>query len=342
MSTTNRPLQRLGFLTIGLFPEDDPARGHADTLDLIECGEKLGFDSAWVRQRHLQHAISSPVAVLAAATQRTSRIHLGTAVIPVGLENPLRLAEDLATVDVLSGGRLNPGVSVGVPQRYDDIKHALYPNSWDNEDFSYDRVERLLDYLRGKPVSSFEGTVGIEEFTNRVQPHATGLVDRLWYGAGSVRSTEWTAQQGLNLLTSNVITATDSQTFSEAQASQIRLFRELHPDGDDARVSQGLVIIPTDNATAAQRELYEDYAQARNDRAVTVGERRMLFANDIVGPSEHIAERLLADPAFQQVSEVAFALPFTFSQPDYEQILNDIAINLAPQLGWVNHTTDQS
>ena len=103
------PLRRLGFLTIGLFDGDDPAPGHESTLAVIELGEQLGFDSAWVRHRHLQYGISSPVAVLAAASQRTSRIELGTAVIPLGWENPLRLAEDLATVDLLSGGRLNPG-----------------------------------------------------------------------------------------------------------------------------------------------------------------------------------------------------------------------------------------
>ncbi|HST67590.1 MAG TPA: LLM class flavin-dependent oxidoreductase, partial [Mycobacteriales bacterium] len=112
-------LDRLGFLTIGLFDGDDPGPGHETTLRVIELGERLGFDSAWVRHRHLQYGISSPVAVLAAATQRTSRIDLGTAVIPLGWENPLRLAEDLATVDILTGGRLNPGVSVGQPMQWD-------------------------------------------------------------------------------------------------------------------------------------------------------------------------------------------------------------------------------
>src|SRR6202142_2932721 len=114
-------LDRLGFLTIGLFGGDNPGPGHQRTLEIIELGERLGFDSAWVRDRHLQYGISSPVAVLAAAAQRTRRIELGTAVIPLGWENPLRLAEDLATVDVLSGGRINPGVSVGPPMRYDDV-----------------------------------------------------------------------------------------------------------------------------------------------------------------------------------------------------------------------------
>src|SRR5919202_249601 len=140
MPAPDRPLRRLGFLTIGLFDPVDPGPGHAVTLEMIELGERLGFDSAWLRDRHLQHGISSPVAVLAAATQRTSRIELGTAVIPLAWENPLRLAEDLATVDVLSGGRLNPGFSVGPPMHWDDVKAYLYPDTADVEDFSYERV----------------------------------------------------------------------------------------------------------------------------------------------------------------------------------------------------------
>jgi len=95
------PLEQLGFLTIGLFDAAEPGPGHESVLEVIELGEQLGFDSAWLRHRHLQYGISSPLTVLAAATQRTTRIELGTAVIPLGWENPLRLAEDLATVDVL-------------------------------------------------------------------------------------------------------------------------------------------------------------------------------------------------------------------------------------------------
>jgi alkanesulfonate monooxygenase SsuD/methylene tetrahydromethanopterin reductase-like flavin-dependent oxidoreductase (luciferase family) len=144
-------LEKLGFLTIGLFDGENPGAGHQTTLEIIELGERLGFDSAWVRHRHLQYGISSPVAVLAAASQRTSRIELGTAVTPLGWENPLRLAEDLATVDILSGGRLNPGVSVGPPMHYDDVKQALYPDSADREDFSYERVARLLRHVAGEP-----------------------------------------------------------------------------------------------------------------------------------------------------------------------------------------------
>src|ERR1700759_5831069 len=120
-------LEKLGFLTIGLFDGHDPGPGHQVTLEMIELGERLGFAAAWVRHRHLQYGISSPVAVLAAAAMRTSRIELGTAVIPLGWENPLRLAEDLGTVDVLSGGRINPGGSVGAPIHWDDVRGSPSP-----------------------------------------------------------------------------------------------------------------------------------------------------------------------------------------------------------------------
>ncbi len=331
----SRPLRKLGFLTIGLFDPADPRRGHESTLEIIRLGEQLGFDSAWVRHRHLQHGISSPVAVLAAASQRTSRIHLGTAVIPLGWENPLRLAEDLATVDLLSGGRLNPGISVGPPMRYDEVKQALYPHTADAEDFSYDRVQRLLDFVRGEPATGFTGTQGFEVFSDRVQPQAPGLGDRLWYGGASLRSAEWAGEHAMNFLTSSVVKAEGESTdFAEIQLSHIRTFREHHPAGEAARVSQGLVVIPTDTATPEQRAKYAAYAAKRLPRtAEPQGPARMLFSPDFVGSSAEIAERLHAHAAFREVDEVAFALPFTFDHEDYVQILTDLAERLGPELG---------
>ena len=330
-----QPLRKLGFLTIGLFDEADPRRGHESTLEIIELGERLGFDSAWVRHRHLQHGISSPVAVLAAATQRTSRIELGTAVIPLGWENPLRLAEDLATVDILSGGRLNPGVSVGPPMRYEEVKGALYPDTADVEDFSHDRVRRLLDFVRGKPATDFAGTEGFEVFSDRVQPHAEGLGSRMWYGGSSLGSARWAGENGMNLLTSSVVKAEESEDFAEIQLSLVRTFRAHHPDGARARVSQGLVVIPTDSATPEQRAKYEEFARKRTPRTATPqGPARLLFAPDLVGTSEEIAEQLYSHVAFREIDEVAFALPFTFDHDDYVQILTDIATVLGPALGW--------
>ncbi|MFE9452068.1 LLM class flavin-dependent oxidoreductase [Streptomyces sp. NPDC006739] len=339
MPPTSRPLRKLGFLTIGLFDEADPRRGHESTLEIIELGERLGFDSAWLRHRHLQYGISSPVAVMAAASQRTRRIELGTAVIPLGWENPLRLAEDLATVDILSGGRINPGISVGPPMHFDQVKEALYPDTADAEDFSYERVRRLLDFVRGRSATGFSGVEGFETFSDRVQPQSPGLGRRMWYGGGSLGSARWAGEHGMNFLTSSVVKAEEADgpefDFAEIQLSHIRAFRARHPDGDAARVSQGLVVIPTDSASAGQREKYEAYAAERTPRTTSPqGPARLLFAPDLVGTSEEIAERLHAHAAFREVDEVAFALPFTFEHEDYVQILTDLATRLGPALGW--------
>ncbi|MFD9128147.1 LLM class flavin-dependent oxidoreductase [Kitasatospora sp. NPDC059571] len=335
MPLPSEPLRRLGFLTIGLFDGADPRPGHEATLALVELGERLGLDSAWLRHRHLQYGISSPVAVLAAASQRTRRIELGTAVIPLGWENPLRLAEDLATVDILSGGRLNPGVSVGPPMHYDRIRAALHPHTADTEDFGHDRLRRLLDFVRGEPASDFRGTEGFEVFSDRVQPQAAGLGDRMWYGAGSLASARRAGENAMNLLTSSVVKAEEGEDFAAVQLAQIRAFRAAHPGGAGARVSQGLVVIPTDSAGPAQRARYREYARARLPRTTAPqGPARLLYAPDLVGTSEQIAEQLYAHPAFREVDEVAFALPFTFEQEDYVQILTDIATRLGPALGW--------
>lgn len=334
------PLRKLGFLTIGLFDPADPAAGHESTLQIIGLGERLGFDSAWLRHRHLQFGISSPVAVMAAASQRTSRIELGTAVTPLGWENPLRLAEDLATVDLLAGGRINPGVSVGEPMNYDTVKHELYPDTAEREDFSYARVERLGRLIAGEKVREFSGKQGVvEEFSNRVEPHSPGLRDRLWYGAGSTKSAVWAGAHGFNLLSSSVIFPDKDQEpdFALVQQSQIRAFREAAAAAgySGARVSQGLVVIPTDSATAAQREKYQQYVNERTPRtAAPQGPRGMMFARDLIGTSEEITEQLYAHAGFQEVDEVAFALPFSFDHGDYVQILTDIAGKLGPALGW--------
>jgi alkanesulfonate monooxygenase SsuD/methylene tetrahydromethanopterin reductase-like flavin-dependent oxidoreductase (luciferase family) len=341
MPDSSRPLRKLGFLTIGLFDPADPAAGHESTLQVIELGERLGFDSAWLRHRHLQFGISSPVAVMAAASQRTSRIQLGTAVTPLGWENPLRLAEDLATVDLLAGGRINPGLSVGEPMHYDTVKHELYPDTAGLEDFSYARVNRLARLIAGEPVREFSGKQGVvEEFSNRVEPHSPGLRERLWYGAASRKSAVWAGENGFNLLTSSVMFADAGQepSFADIQQSQIRAFHNAAASSGargPARVSQGLVVIPTDSATPQQREKYQRYVDERTPRTrAPQGPKGMLFAPDLIGTSEQIAEQLYAHAGFREVDEVAFALPFSFDHEDYVQILTDIATRLGPALGW--------
>ena len=191
--------------------------------------------------------------------------------------------------------------------------------------------------MRGERASDFSGVQGFEVFSDRVQPHSPGLGRRMWYGGGSLSSARWAGEHGMNFLTSSVVKAEGDEgpyDFAEIQLSHIRAFRDRHPDGENARVSQGLVVIPTDSASPEQRKKYEEYAAKRTPRTTAPqGPARLLFAPDLVGTSDEIAERLHAHAAFREVDEVAFALPFTFEHEDYVQILTDMATKLGPALG---------
>jgi alkanesulfonate monooxygenase SsuD/methylene tetrahydromethanopterin reductase-like flavin-dependent oxidoreductase (luciferase family) len=154
----------------------------------------------------------------------------------------------------------------------------------------------------------------------------------MWYGGGSLRSAAWAGEHGMHFLTSSVVKAEESEDFAEVQASRVRAFRAANPAG---RVSQGLVVIPTDSATPEQRARYAAYVEARTPRTTAPqGPARMLFARDLLGGSEEIAEALYAHAGFREVTEVVFALPFDFAPADYEQILTDVATRLGPALGW--------
>jgi alkanesulfonate monooxygenase SsuD/methylene tetrahydromethanopterin reductase-like flavin-dependent oxidoreductase (luciferase family) len=343
MSDITPSTSHIGFLTPGNYPADDPLSGFEKTLQLLEYGEALGFESAWARQRHLEPGISSATAFLAAATQRTSRIQLGTAVIPIGYESPYRLAEDLSTVDVLSRGRLNVGLSAGRPLHADLIAPLAFDGDWESYDFSHQRVLRFVDNLHSRLIGD-EQTLIKTPFgpqRPRLQPHAKGLTDRIWYGGGSLRSAGWAGSNGFNLLIGNVTTGEETDDFFVAQLRQLQTYRAS--GGHQKRVALGRVIVPLDSADAVTRRRYLDYAAGRHERTLAPqGERRTLYARDLVGTSEQILERLFTDPILPHVSEIRLELPYEFEDGEYRQIIHDFVTRIAPELGWKNGSRGQA
>ncbi|MPR07502.1 LLM class flavin-dependent oxidoreductase [Microvirga tunisiensis] len=335
MTSSSLNISQIGFLTPGNYPSDDPLYGLEQTLQLLQFGERLSFDSAWVRQRHLEPGISSASAFLAAATQRTSHIQLGSAVIPIGFESPFRLAEDLSTVDVLSRGRLNIGISAGRPPHADLMAPLVFDGDWKAFDFSHARVSRFIANLRGEPLGDEETHIKTPFGPQRprLQPHAKGLISRIWYGGGSQSSAEWAGRAGLNLLTGNVISGEGTDDFFVAQSRLIETFRRSSTGA--RRIALGRVIVPTDSADRSTRQRYAEYAAGRYERTLSPqGERRTLYARDLVGTSEEILERLFNDPILPHVSEFRLDLPYEFEQDEYQQILSDFVTLIAPELGW--------
>ncbi len=327
-------IDHFAFLIPGNFVEDDPLTGLEQTLDIIARGERLGYHSAWVRQRHLERGVSSAAVFLAAASQRTTTIELGSAVIQMGYENPFRLAEDLAMVDVLSQGRLNVGVSTGAPPFGHLLGDLLYDSARATIDYSHNRVERLARALRSEPLAA-DAVAGNAAGAQvpRLQPVARGLTDRLWYGGGSQRSAEWAGRAGFNLLTGNIVTGEGTDDFMVAQTRLIETFRAAWAQARAPRVALGRVILPTDSADSVTRRRYAAFAFDRHARTLAPqGVRRVLFALDIVGTSDEILSRLALDPVLPLVSELRLELPYEFPHEDYEQIIADFAEKIAPRL----------
>jgi len=129
-----------------------------------------------------------------------------------------------------------------------------------------------------------------------------------------------------------------SDDFTTTQLSLINGYRaRLTADRPDQprRVALGRVIVPTDSAGAAARERYRQYAASRYERTLAPqGERRVLFAPDLVGSAEQIVEWLHADPVLAETNELRLELPYEFTLDDYRQILHDTVDLVAPQLGW--------
>jgi alkanesulfonate monooxygenase SsuD/methylene tetrahydromethanopterin reductase-like flavin-dependent oxidoreductase (luciferase family) len=322
---------RAGFLA-GNYPEHDPATGLAEVLDLVEFGEQAGYQVAGVRQRHVERGISSALPFLAAASQRTLRIRLETDVVPLGYETPFRLAEDFATVDALSRGRVNVGVSTSAPHA-DLLADLARPDAASTTD-PYELIERFLTALEGNVLGEDVATpYGTQ--SPRVQPHVEGLRSRVWLGGGSERSVRWTARRGLKLLLGNLADGDGHDSFESAQRAHIDLYYQEFA-GSGAAVGVERVILPLDSTTDEQRAHYTGYAAARDERTqAAVGPRGTRFGRDLIGTGEQIAERLAADPAFDGLTELRVALPYAFTSDEYRQVLGDIVEHVLPHLGWV-------
>lgn len=333
MSTVSAPtIPEVGLTLPGNYDETDPSGGLEETLQLFSLAEELGYQVAGVRQRHLERGLSSALPFLAAASQRTSTIRLETAVVPLGYETPFRLAEDFATVDVLSRGRLNVGISSSAPHL--DVLRPLGRGVDDGAGVEpYTLIARFLEALEGRDLSDEAILTPYGPQIPRIQPHVPSLRDRVWLGGGSARSVRWAAEHGLKLFLGNLTAADGDAPFETVQRARIDEYYAAFTGSGEPAVGVERVIVPTDSATAAQRAHYADFAAGREERTLAPT-RGLVFQKDLVGTADEIVERLHADPAIDGRTGVRVALPYAFHRDEYRQILTDIAEGVLPRLGW--------
>lgn len=129
MISSPRPLRSLGFLTKGLFSQDDPATGRESSgrssnlvNSLVLIAPSFGIGTCTLGSPHLWRSWRPPVNGPVVS-------HCAPQSLRFAGENPLRLAEDLATIGILSNGRINSEISVGTPMHYDTIKTGCIPTA---------------------------------------------------------------------------------------------------------------------------------------------------------------------------------------------------------------------
>src|SRR5512146_1700435 len=126
-------MKKIGFLSFGHWraSHQSATRSARDVLqqsiELSVAAEELGADGAYFRVHHFAQQLASPFPLLAAVGARTKRIEIGTGVIDMRYENPFYMAEDAGAADVISGGRLQLGISRGSPEQViDGYRHFGY------------------------------------------------------------------------------------------------------------------------------------------------------------------------------------------------------------------------
>ncbi|MEN0128820.1 MAG: LLM class flavin-dependent oxidoreductase [Brevundimonas sp.] len=335
------PRLELSFLTF--VPYDDPTRAGQslrDAVELFRFAEELGYDVGWVRVRQLERFLSSPFALFGAIGQATSRIRFGTAVLPMRYADPIAVAQDAATVDLLSGGRLELGVAGGIKPSAAifDAVHGASERSFDDE--SQHRIARLRAALADEPVAvAPEGGFPIAPPGTplTVTPHSPGLADRVWYGPGSVATAERTGRQGMGLLVSTLNTDDDGRSFEEGQRDQILAYREAFDvPGRDPRVVAGRIVLPS--LTPADDELFAEYVAWYAGRFDARGRPLQggfgVFSPTHHGPAAAVVESLGADVALREATGLDVVLPADATHAMSRRILENVATSVAPALGW--------
>ena len=200
------------------------------SIDLAVAAEELGIDGAYFRVHHFARQLASPFPLLAAVAARTSTIEIGTGVIDMRYENPLYMAEDAGSADLISSGRLQLGISRGSPEQViEGYRHFGYQpaEGSDHADLAREHTRVFLEVLRGKgfaepnPRPMFPNPPGLL----RIEPHSPGLRERVWWGAATRATAEWTAEQGMNLMSSTLLAEDTGVPFHQLQAEQIARFR---------------------------------------------------------------------------------------------------------------------
>lgn len=330
--------KRIGFFT-RLLDDAGPAERYRLVTEQIATAERFGYDSAWIAQHHFHRdegGLPSPFVFLAHVAARTSRIRLGTGVVTLPMEEPVRVAEDATVLDLLSGGRLELGLGTGgTPESF--------------LAFGHDHADRADIYARYKAILRAALSGGELPGGNRIYPAAGDLAERIWQATFSVAGGARAGADGDGLLLSRTQPRPAEKVgapLAELQNPIVDAYLDALPRGRAPRILASRSVFVADSREKARR-LAEKGLRRVAAHFASTGHR---FTGDTlddlirsldthVGTVDEVAESLAADTTLERSTDIAVQVHSV--DPLHDDILRSIelfATGVAPALGWVEET----
>lgn len=339
-------MKKIGFLSFGHWtPSAQSAtRTAADALlqsiDLAVAAEALGADGAYFRVHHFARQLSAPFPLLAAVAARTKSIEIGTGVIDMRYENPLYMAEEAGIADLISGGRLQLGISRGSPEQVvEGWRYFGYqPEAGESAaEMGRRHTLKLLEVLRGEgfatpePQPMFPNPPGLL----RPEPYSEGLRERIWWGSGSNATAIWAAKLGMNLQSSTLKDDETGEPFHLQQAKQIRAYRKAWQEAGhnrSPRVSVSRSIFPLVNER--DRAWFGSSGEGGDQIGYLDEQTRAIFGRSYAAEPEKLIEQLARDEAIAEADTLLLTLPNQLGVDYCAHIMEALLTQVAPALGW--------
>jgi putative FMN-dependent luciferase-like monooxygenase len=332
---------RLGVFT-RLVDELAPSQLYARALSLFETADALGFDTGWVAQHHARNTggLPSPLIFLTAAAARTTHLRLATGIVTLPLENPVRLAEDAAVLDILSDGRLELGFGTGG----NEVVFSVFGRDLDHRQADYDRAfTTVRDALLGKALVP-DGPA--------LFPPAERLASSIWEATFGVEGAIRAAEHGSGLLLArtalrppptNGAAAAAQQPLGDMQAPLVDAYLAHWPSTEIAPrigLSRSLYVAPTraeaiaDAADGIRRHAQQMSHRTRLSAGLTVEE--LLTRADVhIGSPEDVIASLRADRLLSVATDLILQVhPVDPPLDKTVRSLRLVAAEVAPALGW--------
>lgn len=327
-------LQRLGFFS-RLLDDATAAERYRLVTEQIVHAEVFGFDSAWVAQHHFHEAeggLPSPLVFLASVAARTQRIRLGTGIVTLPLENPVRVAEDAVVLDLIAGGRLEFGVGTGgTPSSFT----AFGQQSERRAEVFAEHLALVREAWAGRPLPGGD----------RLYPSSPQLLARIWQATFSVSGGARAGLAGDGLMLSRTQPRPADiprASLADLQLPIVEAYLAALPAGRPPRIAGSRSVFVADDRALARR-LAEDGLRRGLERQPAAAQPGLDFTLDEliarqdvhVGTPADVIASLRADRTLAHVTDLVCQVHSV--DPPHHHILRSIeliATEVAPALGW--------